>query len=137
MPAEYDAQLDVCGEIYFLRRTMAMLRRVEQRFGPLTTLFRALEASNATQSTICDLYLELIRGADDMPDKAKVAAWVYEQGSWACCRALALFVANMAVGSAQLRALEDRKMAAVEESGANPTQPRRGQRETAASPSPA
>lgn len=122
-PVEYDAEIEICDSVVFFRRSMGLLRRLEQRFGPLPTLFRALEATDVTQQTLIGLYEELQRGADPSPSVAEIAAWVWDQGSYKCARSLARVVGELTVGATQLRAYEDKRMAEAEEAGRNPTHP--------------
>jgi hypothetical protein len=120
-PPQYDAEISVCGDVVFMRRSLGLLRRIEQRFGPLPTLFRALETADVTQSTIAGLYEELVRGADDAPRLPEIQSWIYAEGSFKTAKALAQIVGELAVGSAQLRAYEDKRMAEAEER--NPRKP--------------
>lgn len=139
-PVEYDAEVTVCGDVVFLRRSMALMRRLEQRFGPLPTLFRSLNAADVTQQMLTGIYEELVRGMDGAPSVPTIAAWVWEEGSYRCATDLARLIGELTVGARQLRAYEDKRMAEAEEAGQNPTRPASPatpETTTAASPSAA
>lgn len=122
-PPEYDAEVIVCGDVVFFRRTMALLRRIEQRFGGSAALYRQLDAGAVTIRQMTGIYEELVRGMDGGPSVAEIEAWVFARGVFETGKALQKVIGELAVGSDAMRAYEDRRMAEAEDAGRDPTLP--------------
>lgn len=119
-PAEYDAEIEVCGEIWFFARTLLLTRRLEQRFGPLASMMRRFEVFDVAQETCVAFAAELLRGCEDAPDRAAIARWVFEEGTPKVCGPMAKICGELFVGNRHLREAEAQRLAAKEGTARNP-----------------
>lgn len=120
-PPELDAELSVCGEVFFFRRSLGLMRRLEQRFGALFPLGQRLERFQVTISELSGIVEEVIRGADG-PKRWEIEHWLFRDGVHATSKALALVMYEMTVGHDKLRAQEEKRRLATEDTR-NPTRP--------------
>lgn len=125
---EHDAEISVCGEVYLIRRTHELLRRMESVFGPLIPLANRVETLNVRQSEIALIYGELVRGDRTAPSRADLERWIWEEGTPKTAKPLVRLLLELPIGNATLRAIEEEKrMAAAEQAEARerarPTEP--------------
>lgn len=119
---EYDAEIEICGEVYFFARSLGLMRRIEQRFGALYPLAERLDRLGATASEISGIVDEITRGADDRPSRVEVERWLFRVGVLAIQKALAKVLYEMTLGSDKLAAAADARRLAGEDR-ADPTPP--------------
>jgi hypothetical protein len=119
-PPEYDAEIEVCGEIFYFARTLGLGKRLEQRFGPLTTMMRRFETYDVTQDTIAAFVGEILRGGDFVPDAARIRTWVFEEGTPKLCTPLARICGDFFIGNRLLREHEAQRLTAAEGTAKNP-----------------
>lgn len=119
-PPELDAEIRVAGEVYYFRRSLGLLRRVEQRFGPVYPMAERCERFDVTVVQLSGLLDEMTRGAEGRASRADVERWLFDEGIAFTARAVAKVLYELAVGNAKLREAEDRRRLAGEDA-ANPT----------------
>lgn len=119
---ELDAEIEVCGEVYFFRRSLGLMRRIEQRFGAVYALAKRLDEFGATTSELSGIIDEVTRGADDRPSRADVERWLFRVGILGISRSLAKVLYEMTLGSDKLAAAADARRLANEDT-ADPTPP--------------
>ena len=115
------AEIEVCGDVWEIRRTLDLARRVEQRLGAIPTLARRMLAYDVTVDQLVVLYGEILRGAEDGPGRDDIADWIWRsKGSWAAQAELAPFVQELVIGYDKLVALQEQKAMAAGGGPANP-----------------
>ena len=126
------AEIDICGAVWEIRRTLDLTRRIEQRLGAIPPLARRMIDHDATVEQLVVIYAELLRGAAAPPSRDDIADWIWRQkGSYAAMAELAPFVQSLVVGYDRLVELQEHKAMAA---GGGPPNPH--QRPAAAAPHP-
>lgn len=121
-PPELDSELTVCGDVYFLRRSLGLMRRIEQRFGALAVLADKADRFALTLSELSGIIEECIRGAEGRPTRADIERWLFDAGIHAISRGVAKLLFEMTLGSDKLRRAEEERRLATEDR-VNPTRP--------------
>jgi len=103
----YDLEIEVAGETYFIRRSHALMRRLEQAAGPLQALAERLDAATITQADLARIYRVLLDDERVVPSAAAIDAWLFEIGTRAAAKAIALDVMSLTAGNKVLRALSE------------------------------
>ena len=101
----HDAELPACGEMFRVRRTLALTRHMEQIAGALWPLSMRLKRAEITQADLTLLYEAALRGEDGAPKRSDLALWIHEQGTHKPALMLAGLVASLVMGNDALRAL--------------------------------
>lgn len=123
-PAQ-DAWVECCGERYLVRRTLDLLRRLEQIAGPAWPLSLRLRRAEITQDDLALLFEASLRDEPGAPSRADIRGWLFEQGTHKPALAMAGVVASLSIGNAALRALHgaDAPAASVDGEGGDETDP--------------
>lgn len=131
----YDLEIEVCGETFFIRRSHALMRRLEQVAGPLQALGAKLEAADITQADLVRVYVVLLDDEKVAPTRAAIEAWVFDKGTAVAARAIALDIFSLTAGNQILRALtEAERKAAPPAFEAPPEDPEEAERNRPFSP---
>lgn len=113
----YDAELEICGETQMIKRSLGLMKRLEQRLGALTVFAARVERFAVAQAELAVVYQELLRGGPpgQMPERHAIEAWIYARGTHACCRDLVRLLYELTVGSDRLREHEEQRRIDAEE----------------------
>jgi hypothetical protein len=76
----HDSEIVVSGVSFWIRRDLALARRLEQQFGPLVDLSARLLSYRVTTDEIVSLYDLVLRGVPGRPERAGIEAHVFEVG---------------------------------------------------------
>lgn len=98
----YDLEFGLCGERHVVRRTMDLVKRVEQRFGAIHPLCQRLNAYGATQAEMVLLFLTLLEGDADCPSRYEIERWLYAIGTHGPAKELAGQVFSLVLGHEDL-----------------------------------
>lgn len=112
---EHDAEIEVCGEVYLVRRTHDLLRRIEQRFGALLPLAGRVERMDVRQAELALIFEEVMRGNPEAPPRAGIERWIWDEGTPKVVKGLARLLYELPIGNRTLRLLEDEKRIAAAE----------------------
>lgn len=110
---DYDLVFECCGERWFVKRSMALLKRLEQAFGPIDPLSRRLDSGHVTSIELVLAYHLLLHGEAHAPSRQDIEAWIGEQGIHKPSRAISGQVFSLIMGNEELA-----RMAAAEEAKA-------------------
>lgn len=113
-PLAYDLPVKCCGETFHVRRTLDLLRRVEQAFGPVYQLSFKLRTSAITTEELASLLYTLLKDERDAPKPTQIREWLFAAGVPHVAAALApevltLIAGNDAVASHARRKAEPRE----------------------------
>ncbi len=103
----YDLEIACCGETVFVRRSHALMRRLEQAGGPLQPLAERLAVGNITQAEVARIYRLLLDEQRVGPTPEAIEAWVFEVGTAVAARAIATDVLSFVMGNQMLRRLTE------------------------------
>ena len=109
LPPDFDpaheSPLRVCGEVHRVHRSFDLIRRIEERLGPVGVLVANLRASNVRADDLVWLIRVMARDGDnDRLLRHEVEDWIEDKGPVAAVGAvfdivLALFSGNEAAAS--------------------------------------
>jgi hypothetical protein len=106
---DYDAEIDICGETFLVRRSHDLLRRLESRFGPLLHLAGRVERLGVTQSELALIYEEISKGDPERPGRLDIERWIWDEGTPKLCPPLRKLLWELPLGNRTLRQLEEEK----------------------------
>jgi len=78
--AAHASKITVGGQEYRVRRTFALICRIEERFGPIIELGKRLENAALTGREQVDLYKALLADCEDPPSDAALEDHLIRQG---------------------------------------------------------
>lgn len=123
------AEIDICGSVWEIRRTLDLARRIEQRLGSIPGLVRRMLAQDVTIDQLVTIYAELLRGAEGAPGRDEIAEWLWRtKGSYPAMAEMAPFVQELVIGYERLIEIQEQKAMAA---GGGPANPRPRPREAA------
>jgi hypothetical protein len=121
-----DIRIDALDRVWFVRRSHAMIRRVEQQFGPAIAVARRLDTGDIAQDDLAMLLTALLADHAEAPRLDAVRAWLLDAGTITPAKALCVPVAMLTMSRqeiAALRALVAERMADARKSEGDETGP--------------
>ena len=97
-----DAELTICGQQVFIRRSLELARRIESVSGALYPLAHRIEAGNITTTELSRVYQAIVRDDPGGPSASEIDAWLFKVGIFAHRLGLSVFVASLVIGSEAL-----------------------------------
>lgn len=102
---DYDLVFDCAGTRWLVKRSMTLLKRIEQAFGPVDPFSRRLDAGHVTSTELALAYHLLLHGEMDGPSRKDIEAWIGEQGIHKPAKAISGQIFSLVMGNEELRAL--------------------------------
>jgi hypothetical protein len=109
----YGYEQPMCGDVWAIRRTLALVNRIEGRFGAITPLVRRLEHSALGVQELAHLLWTLVEDApasQGVPKRAAIEQWVIATGVAAISRPLARELLLFVAGNDVLKLVMDSRM---------------------------
>ena len=124
MSAAHDTRIVVDGDVYFVRRDFDLIRRIEQAFGPLAELDKALRRSALTAEKVAKLYGVVLQAQAARPAPGVIEAHIMNEGIPGASNPLAKIVLELFAGHKKMAAfLEADAKAKAESEDENPPIP--------------
>lgn len=98
MSSAHDTRLEIGGDVYWVRRTFDLIRRIEQSFGPLAELDTRLRKASLPVDDIARLYGIVLRDQASRPEPDAVAEHIAEAGIMEACTELDILVGSLFAG---------------------------------------
>ena len=102
MDLDYDLAFDCCGERWFVKRSMSLLKRIEQALGAVGPLSMRLENGQATLADVTNVYHLLLCDVSSAPARKEIEAWLFDAGLLVPSRSIAVQVYSLIVGNEAL-----------------------------------
>jgi len=109
----YRFEVEICGDVWGVKRTLALVNRIEGRFGALDPLARRL-AQNAVEvrelAYLLETLIEDARMSVGKPSRTAIEQWVLSKGSAYVSKSLGYELLLIVSGNDVLQKVLDTKM---------------------------
>lgn len=111
----HELSVAVCGREFWVRRELALLRRLEQEVGAMGAFCRRLEAEAVPIDDIVRVVLVLLKGQTGAPLRSELDLWLFGGGGVRqVARHLAMSLYTLVLSDDEVRELE-RRQAGIEQ----------------------
>lgn len=113
MQAAHSTAITIGGDVFYVRRSFDLMKRLEQAFGPLHAIDQKLRVWGYATSDLAKLYRIALEECPDRPSADITADHIFEAGVRACSSELAVLILQLFAGHKQCVAWLEAEMKAA------------------------